>query len=154
MANIAQTVNVLQAMVLTQCEKMILTPTYHVFEMFKVHQDATLLPLDLKTDFAYEFEGEKLTAISASASRNDQGVLHVSLVNIHPQQSTDVSIEITGEGFSSVTGRILTAPKLNSHNTFDKPDVVRPEDFDGAKLSKQAISLKMPAKSIIVLEIQ
>jgi alpha-N-arabinofuranosidase len=154
MANIAQTVNVLQAMVLTEGEKMILTPTYHVFEMYKVHQDATLLPLELDTDFDYEFDSEKLQAVSASASRDAEGALHVSLVNIHPLQAADVFIEIRGQEVSSVTGRILTAPELNSHNTFEKPDLVKPEPFEGAKLSKQRLAMKMPAKSIVVLEIK
>jgi alpha-N-arabinofuranosidase len=154
MANIAQTVNVLQAMVLTSGEKMILTPTYHVFEMYSVHQDATLLPLDLDSDYSYEFGDEKLEALSASASRDPEGTLHISLVNIDPVQAADVSIEIRGKEVSAVTGRILTAPELNSHNTFEQPDQVKPVPFREVKLSKQMLSLKLPAKSILVLEIK
>ncbi len=154
MANIAQTVNVLQAMILTDEEKMILTPTYHVFEMYSVHQDATLVPLNIDSDAEYKYGDDSLPAISASASRNKDGVLHVSLVNIDPENASDMSIEIRGNTASSVTGRILTAGELNSHNTFENPEVVKPEAFKGAKLSKQVLSLNLPAKSIVVLEIK
>ena len=83
MANLAQTVNVLQAMVLTQEEKMVLTPTYHVFEMFSVHQDALLLPVDVESDLRCGPEGNELPALSLSASRDQEGKVHISLVNIH-----------------------------------------------------------------------
>ena len=154
MANIAQTVNVLQAMVLTSGEKMILTPTYHVFEMYRVHQDATLLPLDLDSNYMYEFGERKLEAINASASVDEDGAIHVSLVNIHPDEEADISIEIRGKEVSEVSGRILTAPELNSHNTFERPDLVKPEIFKGAKFGKGKLSLTLPAKSVVVLEIR
>jgi alpha-N-arabinofuranosidase len=153
MANIAQTINVLQAMILTEGEKIILTPTYHVFEMYQVHHDATLIPLDIESPYEYEFESEKLPAINVSASKDKNGVIHVSLVNIDPEQSADVNIEIRGADVSKVTGRILTAEELNFHNTFDNPEVVKPGVFKGAKLSKQNITLELPPKSIVVLEI-
>ncbi len=154
MANIAQTVNVLQAMILTDEEKMILTPTYHVFEMYKVHQDATMLPLDLDSGLEYKHGDGKLAAISASASMDAGGAIHVSLVNIDPVQATDVSIDIRGGDVSEVNGRILTAGELNAHNSFDEPESVKPEPFKAARLSKQNLSFRLPAKSIVVLEIK
>jgi alpha-N-arabinofuranosidase len=154
MANIAQTVNVLQAMILTNEEKMILTPTYHVFEMYRGHHDATLLPLDLESDMKYTYMNQELPSLNASASKNKEGTILISLVNIDPRQSADVSIEIRGTNVSSVSGRILTAPELDSHNTFEEPDAVKPVEFKGAKLGKQGLSVKMPAKSIVVLELK
>ncbi len=98
---------------------MILTPTYHVMEMYNVHQDARLLPVTVKSS-DYVFGSEKLPAVSASASVDNNGVAHISLVNIDPKNAQEVAIEIFGTSFQSVTGRILTSGKLQDHNTFEK----------------------------------
>ncbi len=152
MANIAQTVNVLQAMILTKDDKMTVTPTYHVFEMYKVHQDATMLPLDLKCK-NYEFEGNKIPAVSASASKDKTGAIHISLTNVDPKNSQEITCELRGAKVSKVTGRILTASALNVHNTFEKPDAIMPAEFKGASLSNQVLRVKLPAKSIVVLTV-
>jgi alpha-N-arabinofuranosidase len=155
MANIAQTVNVLQAMVLTDEEKMILTPTYHVFEMYKVHQDATLLPIDLKSDLQYSYGDERpLPAVSASASRDNDGKVHISLVNFHPEASSEVSIQLRGMDPDRVSGRILTADALNAHNTFEEPDAVHPEAFEGMKLKNELLQFTLPAHSVVVVEVE
>jgi len=153
MANIAQTVNVLQAMILTDKEKMILTPTYHVFNMLKVHQDATMLPLNLDTP-DYEFGEKSLAAITASASKNSEGKIHISLTNIDPDESIDLQIDMRGVGVSKMTGTIMTADELNAHNTFDNPERIKPADFNDGKIKNNIISLTLAAKSIVVLEIQ
>jgi alpha-N-arabinofuranosidase len=153
MANIAQTVNVLQAMVFTEGEKMLLTPTYHVFEMYSVHHDATLLPLVMQSSLKYEHGKSSLPAISVSASRDGDGKIHISLVNIHPEEASEVTLQIRGMEAGSVTGRILTAGELNAHNTFDDPDRVHPEPFTGARLRKGEVTLTLPAKSVVVLEL-
>ncbi|WPP51457.1 alpha-N-arabinofuranosidase [Catalinimonas niigatensis] len=153
MANIAQTINVLQAMILTQEEKMLLTPTYHVFDMYKVHQDATLLPHDLKTK-KYTHEGKTMDALYASSSRAEDGTVNLSLVNIHPTQQMDISCEIRGFEGKSVSGRILTADALNTYNTFDEPEKVTTTTFEGARIRNGKLQVNMPAKSIIVLNIK
>ena len=153
MANIAQTVNVLQALIFTKDDKMVLTPTYHVYEMYKVHQDATLLPVDLDCG-SYEYNGKKLPALSASASKDKDGVIHVSLVNIDPRQNIDLSIELRGTSVSGVSGRILTAPELNSMNTFEERDKVIPALLNKTKITNNTLTLTIPAKSVIVLEIK
>jgi alpha-N-arabinofuranosidase len=153
MANIAQTVNVLQSLILTDGEKMLLTPTYHVFEMYRVHHDATLLPLVLNCS-SYAMDGTELPSVNASASKDKEGVVHISVVNIEPARNVRMVIDLRGGDFSKVTGRILTAPELNAHNTFEKPEEVKPVSFGGAKISKNMISLEMPAKSILVLEVR
>jgi len=153
MANIAQTINVLQAMILTEEEKMLLTPTYHVFEMFQVHHDATLLPLSLETP-DYEYDGKTLPVISASASKADDGTIHVSIVNIDPNESSDLTIELRGTDADEVSGRILTGEKINSHNTFENPALIKPAEFKDVSLKKGKIQARIPGKSIIVLEIK
>lgn len=150
MANIAQTVNVLQAMVLTDGAKMLLTPTYHVFEMFKVHQDATVLRTDLiAPDYAYG--QDQIPALSASASRTAAGQVNLSLVNTHPHNAITVRVSIAGHTAKSVSGRVLTAGAMNAHNTFDAPATVAPTPFNGAKLEGDTLTVTLPAKSVVVL---
>ncbi|MFZ0471322.1 MAG: alpha-L-arabinofuranosidase C-terminal domain-containing protein, partial [Bacteroidales bacterium] len=153
MANIAQTVNVLQSLIFTDGEKMLLTPTYHVFEMYKVHHDATMLPLHLNCE-VYVMDGKELPALSASASKDKNGLVHISVVNIDPAKEVKLLIDLRGGDYSDVTGRILTAPELNTHNTFEKPDEVKPAAFSKVKIKKNIVSLDIPAKSIIVLEVK
>jgi alpha-L-arabinofuranosidase len=167
-ANIAQTVNVLQAMVLTDGPRMLLTPSYHVFEMYKVHQDATLLPTMLESQEYVPVTAmigapgqvgsnaplNALSQISASASRNAAGVVHVSICNLHDQSAADLSIDLRGMAASGATARILTAPEMNSMNTFEKTDAVKPASFDGFKLSKTGLTVSLPARSVVVVELQ
>lgn len=153
MANIAQTVNVLQAMVLTKGEEMIVTPTYHVFDMFKVHQDATLLPTTLEAG-RYEHDGEHVPALSASASRDEEGRLHLTLANMDPNVARALETEIRGADVSEVAGRILTAEQMSAHNTFESPQAVEPAPFDGVQRNGQTLSVELPPKSVVVLELR
>ena len=153
MANIAQTVNVLQSMILTKGEQMILTPTYWVFEMYQVHQDATLLPLYIRSD-NYGFGGQSVPAVSASASRDKAGAIHITLVNVDPNQPRSVQADIRGVKVSTVTGRVLTAPTMQAHNTFEQPEAVKPVAFTGARLSGGMLNIELPSKSVVVLEVR
>lgn len=153
MANIAQTINVLQAMILTDGEKMLLTPTYHVFEMYTVHHDATLLPVDLQRD-DYRFGDEKIPALSVSASKDDSGKIHISLCNLDPGNHAELVCEIRGTKTKKVSGRVLTAEVMNAHNTFDNPQAIKPEAFNNLKLKGNVLTTMLPAKSIVVLEIE
>ena len=152
-ANLAQTVNVLQAVALTDGEKMVLTPTYHVLEMYNVHQDALLLPIDVKVN-NYSFGTENLPAVSASASRDKAGKVHISLVNIDPNHPQEVSIALRGIKPSGVSGRILTSGKVQDHNTFERPDFVKPADFKGALLNGDVLKITLPPVSVVVLELK
>jgi alpha-N-arabinofuranosidase len=152
-ANLAQVINVLQAVILTNEEKMLLTPTYHVMEMYNVHQDASLLPVTVKTR-DYTFGNEKLPAISVSASVDKNGVTHISLVNIDSKQAQDVSVEFFGSTYKTVTGRVLTSAKLQDHNTFDNPGKVKPATFSGASLKGSTLNAKLPPFSVVVLELK
>jgi alpha-N-arabinofuranosidase len=153
MANIAQLVNVLQAMILTEKDKMVLTPTYHVFEMYKVHQDATLIPIEL-TSPPYRLGDAVVPALHASASRDKAGRVHVSIVNLDPNRAAQVSLKVAGAPGTNVTGRILTATAMNAINTFDRPETVKPAPFTGIKLQSDSIALSLPSKSVVVLEIR
>lgn len=153
MANLAQTINVLQAVILTDEEKMLLTPTYHVMEMYNVHQDATLIPIELKSK-DYVVGTEKLPAVSASASRNQKGVTHISLVNIDAKKAHHINIDIQDGKYSNVTGRILTSKKLQDYNSFEQPDNIIPTVFKGAKVSGNKLNVKIPPFSVVVLELK
>jgi alpha-N-arabinofuranosidase len=153
MANIAQTINVLQALILIEGDGIVLTPTYHVFEMYKVYQDATLLPTGTSC-VLYEHGDESVPAISVSASRDDEGRVHLSLCNLDPGREMSASCELRGMKPTAATGRVLTAEAMNAHNTFDHPELVKPAPFDGATLTDNTLLLDLPAKSIVVLEIR
>ncbi len=153
MANIAQMVNVLQAMVLTDGPKMVLTPTYHVFDMFKVHQDATWLPTELISE-DYRFGNEKIPALHASASKDAGGKIHISLCNFDPNKAQALTCVLKGAEANQVSGQILTADTITAHNTFENPENVKPAAFDGAKIQESVIHVTMPPKSIVVLEVE
>ncbi|HEX7691094.1 MAG TPA: alpha-L-arabinofuranosidase C-terminal domain-containing protein, partial [Sediminibacterium sp.] len=153
MANLAQIVNVLQAVVLTNEEKIVLTPTYHVMEMYNVHQDATMLPVNV-TSADYKMGKEKLKAVSVSASRDKNGLTHISLVNIDASKTQDITINIEGANYRSVSGRILTSDKLQNYNSFDNPEKIKPAAFNGARLGDDKLTLTLPPFSVVVLELK
>jgi alpha-N-arabinofuranosidase len=151
MANIAQMVNVLQAMVLTDKEKIVLTPTYHVFRMFRVHQGATLIPADLSAP-DYRVGDASVPSLSVSASRDGEGRLHVSIVNLDPIRSADLSATFSNGTPRAITGEVLTASTMNAMNTFERQNSVKPTPFNGYKMEGSQLKLAIPAKSVVVLE--
>lgn len=153
MANLAQTINVLQSVILTEEEKMILTPTYHVMKMYNVHQDAELLPLTLD-NVDYEFDGKKLPAISASASKDSKGVIHISLVNIDARQTRKVELALRGTDKQNVSGTILKSAKLQDYNTFAEPNKIAPQAFRGFRASGDLLTVELPPFSVVVLEVK
>ena len=168
MCNIAQIANVLQSMILTNNEKMVLTPTYYVFKMYVPHQDAISLPLDVTCDNIQvpneRFNGGRneeeptrtLPLLSATASRDDKGLIHVSLANVDLAQEQTVTVNLEGTKVKSVSGTILTSKNIADHNTFEKPNTVQTEPFKGFKTNKKdasMITVTMPAKSIVTLEV-
>ncbi len=170
MANIAQVVNVLQSMILTDTKgtgHMVLTPTYHVFEMYQPFQEATYLPLDLKCDnmnVRHDMNKEMnennkdgfrtLPLISASAAKTTDGSIVISLSNVSLDKNMDISVNLNGMNAKSVDGRILTSKNVADFNDFDHPTRVSPVEFKGAKLKKDQLTVKLPAKSIVVLQVK
>ncbi len=153
MANLAQAINVLQAVILTNDEKMVLTPTYHVMEMYNVHQDAKLIPVSI-TASDYVFGKEKLPAVSASASIDKNGITHISLVNIDSKNQQEISISIPETQHKAVTGRILTSPRLQDYNSFESPYKIKPAEFKETKLKEGFLTTIVPPFSVIVLELK
>jgi alpha-L-arabinofuranosidase len=153
MANIAQMVNVLQAMILTDNERIVRTPTYYVFRMYKVHQGATRIPVEMSAP-PYTLEGTSIPALTASASRDSAGRVHLSLVNLDPNRPAVVSVKTGDSRVGSVTGEVLTAPVINAMNTFDSPDTVAPRPFQAFTLTGSQLTLTLPAKSVVVVELR
>jgi alpha-N-arabinofuranosidase len=153
MANIAQMVNVLQAMILTDKEKMILTPTYHVFEMYRPFQNATALPADVATP-AYQLGTASVPMVHASAARDASGGIALALVNLDPHRSASVTVKIAGAQARAVSGRVLTGPAMDAENTFAAPDVVEPVTIQGIRVDHGGIAVVLPAKSVTVLRMQ
>lgn len=152
MANLAQTINVLQAVILTEKEKMLLTPTYHVLEMYKVHQDSKMIPIHLKsTD--YQIGDNTLKSVSASASIDSAGKVHISLVNIHARETQEISIALRGMKINNISGRILKADKLQAHNTFETPKSIQPKAFEDIKMNESILKINLPEFSVVVLTI-
>ena len=153
MANLAQTVNVLQSLILTQDEKMVVTPTYYVFEMYQVHHDATLLPVELTTE-QYCYEDQSIPMISASASLDQNKCIHISLTNRDPNNSVQLTCEVRGSVVQKVSGRILTAPVMNSYNDFNNSERIKPASFNDFSIKHNILSITLPSKSIVVLNLE
>jgi len=152
MANIAQMVNVLQSLILTDKEKMILTPTYFVYKMYKDFQDATYLPIELSSE-KYKHSSESIDAVSASCAITKEGKIILSLVNVNAAKDIDVSCMLNGITPKNISGEILSAGTMNAHNTFELPNDIHPEMFlDFSIKDDGSLSVHMPSKSIIVLE--
>ena len=150
MANIAQTVNVLQAMVLTEGDKLLLTPSYHVFEMYRGHHDAILLPCHVDSP---RLSGGKdaIAQLSASASKSDDGSLLITLCNLDCEKDLEVSCQVRGMLPSKGSARILTSKDMHGHNSFDAPRSVLPESFDGFTQKGGNLRISLPSKSVMAL---
>jgi alpha-L-arabinofuranosidase len=153
MTSIAQMVNVLQAMILTNGPQMVLTPTYHIFHMFKPFQDATYLPAELEAP-RYTLGDMSVPAISLSAARTLTGAIAVALVNLDPNKATPLTVTVSGAKAQHVDATVLTASAMDARNTFENPDAVRPADFTGASLKDGVLSLTLPAKAVVVLNLR
>jgi alpha-L-arabinofuranosidase len=153
MANIAQMVNVLQAMILTDGAKLVLTPTYHVFEMYTVHHDAQLLPSDLDTA-NYVLGPDSMAAVQASVSRDKARVIHVSLCNSDPNRPAELTCNLQGAKARKISGRVLSAPTMQAHNTFDQPQALQPAPFSACQLAADGFTAMLPPKSVVVLAIE
>ena len=151
MANLAQVVNVIQAMVLTEGEKMLLTPTYHVLDMLKGHQDATALSLDVDFE-TYSMGDKSLPMVSASASKAESGDVLLTLCNLHPSQSAELNINIADMEVTILTGTILVGDEITVHNTFDTPDRVQPTAYHGATIEdRNTLTMTLPTASVVAL---
>ncbi len=150
MANLAQTVNVLQALVLTDGPRMLTTPTYHVFDMFKEHQDAQLLST-LVTSGDYTMNDQRIPQISVSASRSAEGQVHITLCNVDPQHGAEVLCTVRGGRPGEITGKVLAAGEMTAHNTFDDPWRVAPTQFSDVQVRQDSLVVTLPPMSVVAL---
>lgn len=168
MANIAQIVNVLQSMILTDqvgTGHMVLTPTYHVFQMYTPFQESTFLPVDIESetievskayfkDKADENTGSRtMPLLSASAAKCQDGSVVLSLINVSLDKPQTLDVKLEGFTGKTVKGNILTSKNVADYNDFEHPDRVSPVEFRDAKLKKGVLTVKLPAKSIVVLSL-
>ena len=154
MANIAQMINVLQAMILTDKEKMILTPTYHAFRMYVPFQEATFVPVWFDGAGTYTNGDVRLPRVDAIAARDAGGKLWVAVTNVDPEQGVEIATEFQGITAKAVKGETLTAPKVDSVNTFDAPGTVAPRPASAKVVAGGRVSLQLPAKSVTVVSIE
>ena len=146
MANIAQMVNVLQAMILTDQARMLLTPTYHVFRMYVPFQDAISLPVEI--DGGRWIHGNiNLPRVDAIGAKDAQGRLVVALTNIDPSRPARISLDVRGTAIRSASGETLTAPRVDSINTFDSPSAVAPRPLQAA-VSGGRLQVTLEPKSV------
>jgi alpha-N-arabinofuranosidase len=150
MANIAQMANVLQSLILTDKDRLLLTPTYHVFDLYQDHQGATLLPTEVAAP-DYALQGVRVPSLSVSASRAANGALTVSVVNLDPLRASNIEIATVGREIRAATGRVITAASMDARPEFGKADPLRPAQLGRLSVRRNVTSLVAPAKSVIVL---
>jgi alpha-L-arabinofuranosidase len=152
MANIAQMVNVLQAMIFTDGAKLLLTPTYHVFHMYVPFQDASFVPVKLDAG-TYKHGDLELPRLDAIAARDSAGKLWLAVTNIDPARSASVDINVAGSKVKQAQGETLSAPKVDSVNTFAAPSMVVPKPLSG-RVSGGKISLTLAPASVSVVSLE
>jgi alpha-N-arabinofuranosidase len=152
MTNIAQMINVLQAMILTDGPKMVLTPTYHVYHMYVPFQDATLMPVSF-TAGTYRKGDIILPRVDAVAARDPSGKLWLALTNIDPNQPTEIVVAVGGSRIRSAAGQVLTAARVDSVNRFDAADSVSPKPVK-ATAKDGRLMIALPPKSVTVLALE
>ncbi len=151
MANIAQMVNVLQAVILTEGEKMIKTPTYHVFDMYKEHMEADLVYSNCDNR-ELEAKDGKFPAVSQSVSVDAEGKMHITVSNASLEEDFEIECLMPRAEYKNASAKILTA-KYDAINTFDNPDAVAPKAYDGVALDGEKLTIKLPACSVVAIEL-
>ena len=160
MCNIAQIANVLQSMVLTKDDKMLLTPTYYVFKMYVPNMEAVNIPLTVKCDY-FDAENEQKDSarrvapfVSCSASKMADGTVNINLANADLKNATKVTIDLGSIRGRVQNAQILTSKNVADHNTFEQPNTVKPAAFSGARIANGSLVVDMPKTSIVCLQIK
>lgn len=153
MANIAQMVNVLQAVILTEGDKMVKTPTWYAFNLYKVHQDAELVESSVETKTVGVEEDVQIPDLSESVSMDKDGRLYVTLTNASLTDDTDIEAIFAETPVKSVKGTILTG-SMKAHNTFENPDEVHTTEFTAVTVKDNKVIFTIPACSVLQLEVE
>ena len=154
-ANLAQAVNVIQSLILTKGDQMLLTPTYFVFDLYKVHQDARLLPVHINSP-DYIAGSETVKAVNASASIDKDGKTHISLVNLDAHKAITINIALPSAAGKMLSGQVLTSGRFTDINTFEQPNKIHIQTLDLVLFKKDGntIAVILPPKSIVQLELK
>jgi len=150
MANIAQVVNVLQAMILTEGERMLVTPTYHVFDMYQVFHDAELVPVEFDNP-SYRLGDRRIGQLSVSSAIGTDGKLHLAVCNLSHRDGCKLVCTPEDYDWTRAAGRLLTSDKLDAHNTFDAPDTLKPTGIEAERAEDGTLRLSLPPASVAVL---
>lgn len=153
MTNIAQTINVLQAMILTNGDKIALTPTYYAFKMYVPFQDSTYIPLDAKVP-QLTYDGKSFPALNLSAAKAKDGKTYIGIANMNQHEGYDLSIKLGANKAKSVSGEILTSTVADAHNVPGQPETIHPVSYQGGKIKGDVLELKIPAKSVVVVNLE
>ncbi len=150
MANIAQIINVLQSVILTEGAKMILTPTYHVFEMYKAHQGAKVLPTEMSCG-QYTLGDSSVPNLNVSASVAADGAAFLTICNTNPHAAEVLDCDLAGIAPKAISGRVLTADQMDAHNTFERADAVKPTVFTDVKATAGGFTATIPPMSVVAI---
>ena len=153
MANIAQMVNVLQSMILTEGEKMVKTPTYHVFDLYQVHQENDLLASSLETEQVGLEDEYMVPNLTESVSIDADGVLHITMTNVDLEKAYPVETVLLGKEAGEIKAEIVTG-HMQDKNTFEEPETVGVQAFDGVQATKEGISFTIPACSVLHIAVK
>ncbi|HEV6965900.1 alpha-N-arabinofuranosidase [Roseateles sp.] len=153
MTNIAQMVNVLQAMIQTSKDKLVLTPTYHAFKLYTPFQDATSLPAKIENNPVYKVGAVEMPGLSATAARGKDGKLYIGLVNANANQPAELTLQVGAGAPKAVKGQLLTAGAMDAQNELGKAPQVLPQPYE-ARAAGGKLTLKLPAKSIVVVAVE
>ncbi len=154
MANIAQTVNVLQSVILTEGNQMVKTPTYYVFKMYKVHHDATLVPCEITSE-EYSLGDQSIPGIHTSCSKDKFGNINLTMANLNPNAGTNIECIVEGlESIKLSSVEIMTAGSMNAFNDFGENEGVNIRSFDDVFVSENTLTINMPPKSIIQISMK
>ncbi|RZJ13502.1 MAG: alpha-N-arabinofuranosidase [Rubrivivax sp.] len=153
MSNVAQMVNVLQAMIITSKDKFVLTPTYHAFKLYVPFQDATSLPVSIENNPVYKVGATEIPGLSVTAARAKDGKLYVGIVNTNANQATELTLQVGTAAPKAVKGQMLTAAAMDAQNELGKPAQVAPVPFE-VQAKDGKLTLKLPAKSVVVVAVE
>ncbi|MCD7834178.1 MAG: alpha-N-arabinofuranosidase [Lachnospiraceae bacterium] len=153
MANIAQMVNVLQSVILTDGAQMLKTPTWYVFRMYRDHQDATLVESSIETEQIGSEKEVQVPNLTESVSIASDGTLHITVTNLSVEQAYEIDAEIGGKKVREVTGEMVTGD-MQDKNTFENPDAVKITEMDGIQITESGLKFTIPACSVAHLTVR
>lgn len=153
MSSIAQTINVLQSMVLTEGKDMALTPTYYTYKMYLPFQDATSLPLELASPDT-RIGDVTIPTLSASAARGGDGRIHLGIANMNPRDDVRLHVNLQGVTPRRLHGQRLTSARMDAHNVPGEPEQIAPAPYTGGRVLENSLELLIPAKSVVVVTVE